>query len=156
MSTATETADALHGAANHLYWNSDETVDQLAQRLGMSRHALYASVQPIAADATCEACEGVLEFTNRSSRNAGRATCIACGAEAFVEFPRPEETTEETGESPEPMSDATTGDAITGDVPTVENGRLRRIPERAAKIGGAAALGAAIGVAAVAVTRRKR
>lgn len=152
--TVTEMADALHERANHLYWNSPDTVDQIAAELGMSRNALYASVQPEPAGVECPRCGEDLVHPNRSSRSAGRAVCLACDRTVAV------------GDLPEPRLRA---------VPEAGSGHLgralgyggngRRVgglrdglaavePERAAMIGGAAVLGAVAGVAVASLFRQ--
>ncbi|HEV2131871.1 MAG TPA: hypothetical protein VGR27_12240 [Longimicrobiaceae bacterium] len=156
MNAASDTAESLHDQANDLYWNSSETVDQLAARLGMSRNALYASVKPIPAGGTCPHCGEPLVFTNRSSRAAGKATCPGCEAEVQLEA-----GTESPAPTPAvPMIIETPVHEVP---PPATGGRLDQLkeslagvePERAAIIGGAAALGAAVGAAAIKVIRRK-
>lgn len=156
MDAASDTAASLHEQANDLYWNSSETVDQLAARLGMSRNALYASVKPIPAGGTCPHCNEPLVFINRSSRAAGKATCPGCEAEVQLEA---------GAETPAPAPKAQTIVATpVHEIPPPDaGGRLDQIkeslagvePERAAIIGGAAALGVAVGAAAIKVIRRK-
>ena len=156
MDAASDTAESLHDQANDLYWNSSETVDQLAARLGMSRNALYASVKPIPAGGTCPHCGEALVFTNRSSRAAGKATCPGCEAEV-----QPEAGAEASAyeAAAPPVVESTVHEVP----PPASGGRLEQLkeslagvePERAAIIGGAAALGAAVGAAAIKVIRRK-
>lgn len=73
--------DEIAREANRLYWQTDIPVTQLAARLGVSRGTLYNHTQPLAADASCEACGGRLVFRNRSSRDTGTAQCEQCDAE---------------------------------------------------------------------------
>ncbi|CAN5892713.1 hypothetical protein BH23GEM7_BH23GEM7_14710 [soil metagenome] len=161
MDAASDTAASLHDQANDLYWNSSETVDQLAARLGMSRNALYASVKPIPAGGTCPHCNEALVFTNRSSRSAGKATCPGCEAEVQLESEAP--AGEATGAAPEAAAPPLGGIDLHEVPPPESGGRLDQLkeslagvePERAAMIGGAAALGVAVGAAAIKVIRRK-
>jgi len=76
VDTATE---ALRERANRLYWTSSDTVDGVAEKLGMSRHALYAAVRPAPAGQRCAVCGKRLVYTNRSNRAASLATCSGCG-----------------------------------------------------------------------------
>lgn len=71
--------------ANHLYWSSDRTVDEIMGDLGIGKRALYGSIRPIAAGASCSICGGAMVFPNRSSRDAGRASCESCGNEAHAD-----------------------------------------------------------------------
>lgn len=153
MNSATETLDTLRQQANDLYWTSEETVDQLASRLGMSRRSVYSAVQPLPAGATCARCSGMLVFANRTSRSANLANCPTCMVEVEVQ---PGETGAWSQTPAEMLAKAMDGDLSATEVPGPQN-RWEAIkedlaavePERAAKIGGAAALGVALGAAAV-------
>lgn len=68
--------------ANRLYWETDDSVASIANRLDVSRRALYEAVQPISCGATCDSCGGDLAFENRSARKHGVAVCPVCGADA--------------------------------------------------------------------------
>jgi hypothetical protein len=146
MTDVMETADALHASANRLYWHSRDSVETLAARLGMSPHALYASVQPAPAEAACAACGEGLVFANRARRANGQADCPGCGAAQQVEASGRDEL------PPAPLSARPRG-------PRAE--ALRRwwrdvhaVPrERFAMIGGAAALGLAAALVAGEVIR---
>ena len=85
MADVIESADAIHASANRLYWHSRDPVDRLAERLGMTRPALYAAVRPAPAGADCAACGTGLVFANRSRRAHGRAHCPACGCQRQVD-----------------------------------------------------------------------
>lgn len=149
MNDVIETADALHASANRLYWHSRDPVDALAARLGMSRHAFYQSIRPEPAGRACAACGGVLEFSNRTARQTSRARCAACGADERV--------------SPTPVQSVVIEDVLPAPPPPPsarvtfrgwDLARWRRelaaVPrERAAMVGGAAALGVAAGVLAL-------
>ncbi len=150
-----DTVDSIHNQANELYWHSGETVDQLAARLGMSRNALYASVRPIPAGGECPTCHEPLVFTNRSARAAGRATCPSCETEVILEtaeqgrVPTAEEVVAKMPVHPVPPPDAA------GRLEQLKESLAAVEPERAALIGGAAALGVAVGAAAVKAVRRR-
>jgi hypothetical protein len=68
--------------ANRLYWDTEESVADIARRLDMSRRALYDAIEPLPSGAACEACGAPLSFENRSARVAGEATCPVCTAHA--------------------------------------------------------------------------
>lgn len=137
--TASDTAEAAPGRANRLYWESDDRVDEIAERVGMSRSALYNAVQPLPAGAECADCGGAAEFSNRTRRDAGEAACTKCGATVRVA----------AGAAQPEAKAAAAADAG----PEREPGWKEALPEvspgRAALIGGAAVLGAALGTAAV-------
>lgn len=147
MTDVIETTDALHASANRLYWQSHDSVEELAVRLGMSPNALHASIRPHPADAACSICGGALAFRNRADRRSGSATCENCGAAERL---------------------STSAESEAPPLPLVKErrwpGELRRVrrelamvrPERAAMIGGAAALGMAVGVLALDFLRASR
>lgn len=81
-----DSAASQSGAeANRLYWETDISVAEIAQRLDISRRALYDAIEPIPASGSCSTCGGELEFTNRSTRSHGLATCRQCGMQASTE-----------------------------------------------------------------------
>lgn len=146
-------ADALRDTANELYWNSADTVDQIARELGISRNAMYSSVRPIPAGASCVHCDEPLLFTNRTSRSARAAFCPVCEIQVTL------------GEDMPSAGAASVSDGAVrvAPVPPPGDGTLMQLkeelaqvpPERAAMIGGAAALGAAVGAAAVRLIRKR-
>ena len=79
--------------ANRLYWDSDESVAEIAQRLELSRRALYDSIQPLPAGRDCDRCGGQLTYENRSARNSDHATCQACEREFDTPSTEPQITT---------------------------------------------------------------
>ncbi|MGQ0814792.1 MAG: hypothetical protein ACT4O1_10045 [Gemmatimonadota bacterium] len=74
-----KTANATE--ANRLYWQSDESVAEISNRLGISRRALYDTIEPLASGADCPGCGAELYYGNRSAKAAGVARCLVCGKE---------------------------------------------------------------------------
>jgi hypothetical protein len=143
--------DSVPERANRLYWESETRVDDVAGQLGISRNALYAAVRPIRAGVMCAGCGGAMEFANRSRRAAGEASCAECGATARVD-PGAAPGPAPVAELPAPEKEEGAADRLRrfrGDLAAVP-------PERAALIGGAAALGVAVGAVAVRAARRRR
>ena len=68
--------------ANRLYWETDESVAGIAERLELSRRALYDAVQPLPAGRDCPDCGRMMGYETRSGRNADNAVCLYCDAEA--------------------------------------------------------------------------
>lgn len=81
-----ETRDEL----NRLYWQSDESVSDIADRLDISRRALYDGVEPAPAGVPCPECDGELGFRNRTTAESGEAECAECGHEVTLQTVRPE------------------------------------------------------------------
>jgi len=65
--------------ANRLYWETDLAISEIADRLDLSRRALYDAIRPELADADCPDCGAPLVFPNRSARATGAAVCNSCG-----------------------------------------------------------------------------
>lgn len=72
--------------ANSLYWESDISVNEIAEQLDLSKGALYGVVEPLDAGAPCPECGGALEFPNRTARGKGLVTCPVCGMEEELEL----------------------------------------------------------------------
>ena len=76
--------DPTRAEINRLYWGSDASVADIADRLGVSRRALYDGIEPRPAGAPCGECGSPLEFRNRTAAERGEGTCPACGGEERV------------------------------------------------------------------------
>jgi hypothetical protein len=78
---------------NRLYWESDASVGEIADRLEISRRALYDGIEPRPAGAPCPDCGGELGFRNRTAAQNREATCADCGREVALEpgIPDPED-----------------------------------------------------------------
>lgn len=127
---------------NRLYWDTDESVSEISNRLGVSRRALYDMVEPSSAGVACVDCGGELVYQNRSAKAAGVARCLMCGAERTTDE---EMSHEDVGTIPPynagwPASPSATDETR----------------ERAATIAGFAIAGAVIGAIATILVRRKR
>ncbi len=131
--------DASHAPeANRLYWNSETSVGEIANQLGISRRSLYELLEPQPTGVPCGECGTETVFANRSSHTAGLARCPACGAETAVPAARRQAEPEvERAIEPAPVT----------------NGK-RAFP-RHLTIGSAALVGVVIGaIAALLATRR--
>lgn len=79
--TPHDSTEASDARANELYWDSDASVNDLAERLDLSKGALYGLIQPLGADVACPECGAEMEYANRTARDKGFVTCGACGME---------------------------------------------------------------------------
>lgn len=70
---------------NRLYWGSDASVGDIAERLGVSRRALYDSIEPQPANRPCPDCGGTLGFRNRTAAESREASCPDCGHQGRLE-----------------------------------------------------------------------
>jgi ribosomal protein L37AE/L43A len=92
---------ASHAAeANQLYWNSQASVGDIANQLGISRRALYELIEPQPTGVPCSECGTETAFANRSSHSAGLARCPSCGAETAMPAARVEHTVEQVQPQP--------------------------------------------------------
>lgn len=69
---------------NRLYWGSDASVGEIADRLGVSRRALYDGIEPQPAHAACPDCGGAMGFRNRTAAANREASCPDCAREARI------------------------------------------------------------------------
>jgi ribosomal protein S27AE len=155
--------EVVRASANRLYWNSADTVDEIAERLGIGRSAIYSAIRPIPADADCPHCGAGLVFANRSARAAGRARCPECGRTHLVgESSHPfDRAALASAEAPPPAERPRRAPPPPRVPPAGLPGRgeLRSAfasvePHRVLLVGGAALLGVALGRAAVKALRR--
>ena len=63
---------------NRLYWDSDDSVGDIADRFDLSRRALYDVIEPQPTGYACPECGDELVFRNRTARDTGEAECLAC------------------------------------------------------------------------------
>lgn len=128
--------------ANELYWDSDESVNQIAEDLELSKGALYSVIQPLPTGLACPDCGEELLYPNRTARERGMVGCPACGFEGEEE---------EASDGPGVAASSSVGDALeTGMAAWDEMDGVRK-----RTIIGGALLGAAAGLALVFWTRGK-
>lgn len=73
--------DALSEEANRLYWESEESVNQIGEKLGLSKGMLYGFLTPFPAGLPCPGCGEEMVFLNRTARDKGFLACPECGME---------------------------------------------------------------------------
>lgn len=134
---------AIAPEANRLYWDSDDSVAEISNRLGVSRRALYDAIEPLAAGAECPDCHAELYFGNRSAKAAGLGRCLVCGKESEVDA---DISHEDVGTIP----------PYGAGWPAVRQPESDRMRERALTIAGFAIAGALAGALVTALIRRER
>ncbi len=76
------TDPSLATRAHELYWNSDQSVNSIADDLGLSKGRLYEFVHPLPAGVLCAECGTELVYDTRTARERDLPTCRFCrGAE---------------------------------------------------------------------------
>ncbi len=78
--------DPREARANALYWDSDASVNDIAEELDLSKGTLYGMIRPRTAGLDCPECGGEMEYPNRTAREKGFVTCAACGYEEEEEL----------------------------------------------------------------------
>lgn len=148
MPTGDTDSEDLAAEANRLYWESDRSVNQIADDLQMSKGSLYELVEPRPAGIRCPECGEEMAYPNRTARDRGFLSCPSCGFE--------EEEKELPGGGWHGTSDRTGGGAV---VVTPEAVReARDAPRREALtriVAGTALLGVAAGIAIATFLRRR-
>ena len=71
---------ALVSQANEMYWESTASVNQIAERLDLSKGTLYGMIRPLPAEVSCPGCGAEMAYPNR--------TCPDCGFEEEEEVVR--------------------------------------------------------------------
>lgn len=71
----------LAARANALYWESEAGVNEIAERLDLSKGALYGLIEPLDAGIDCPECSSPMEYPNRTALDKAMVTCGACGLE---------------------------------------------------------------------------
>jgi len=72
---------------NHLYWETESSVAEIADELSISRRALYQLLEPLPTGVDCAKCGAELRFANRSAKATNAARCIVCGSESVIDEP---------------------------------------------------------------------
>ncbi len=68
----------LADRANELYWRSEQSVNQIAEAMDLSKSGLYALIRPLPAERTCPECGEGLVYPNRTTEHKAIASCLEC------------------------------------------------------------------------------
>lgn len=128
---------------NRLYWETDDSVAEISNQLGVSRRALYDHVEPLPVGVQCASCGAEMYYSNRSARAAGMARCLMCGNEREID---PGVSADEAGAIP-PYGAGWPAAAKPSD---------HQLRDRAVTIAGFAIAGVAVGAIATLLVRRRR
>jgi hypothetical protein len=81
MSSQNPDQDALFEEANRLYWDSDQSVNQIGEQLDLSKGVLYGLIAALPSGLPCPECGEEMVFPNRTARDKGFLACPECGME---------------------------------------------------------------------------
>lgn len=158
MSSEQPGQEALNQEANRLYWESDESVNQIGEELGLSKGVLYGLITPLPAGLPCPGCGEEMVFPNRTAREKGFLVCPECGTEeeksvvqAFWEGASEIESGEE---GPTASLAQRAGRAVQQAVDTGV-GRVKGLTPRGRILAGTALLGVATGIILAGFLRRR-
>ncbi len=131
-----DNAQEVSRAANEAYWESEASVNQIAERLGLSKGTLYGLIRPLPAEIGCPQCGTEMVYPNRTALERGFLACPSC------EFEEEETIVREQGGMPvAPAPDDLTPSPAEGGAPAPAPGSY---PGRT--VAGAALLGMAAGL----------
>ena len=71
--------------ANRRYWDSDVSVNQIAEDMGLSKSSFYGLIEQLETGLACPDCRAELVFPNRTARDRGMVSCPACAFEAHAD-----------------------------------------------------------------------
>lgn len=71
--------------ANRRYWESEESVNGIAEAMGISKGRLYELLLPFDAELACPSCGGSLGYPHRTAQIRGDVECDHCGFEGSRE-----------------------------------------------------------------------
>lgn len=150
MSSDRPDQDALYEEANRLYWESDQSVNQIGDALDLSKGVLYGLIAALPAGLPCPQCAEEMVFPNRTAREKGFLACPECGKEEEDGAVRA--FWEERGEDPDTLIPQDTraltrraGDAVQRAVTTGKE-RVSQLSLRNRVLAGTALLGVAAGL----------
>jgi hypothetical protein len=139
-----ESNTAAAKEANRLYWQTERSVAEIADKLTVSRRALYELITPQSSGMTCKSCGGDVVFTNRSAKAGNAGRCAKCGAEYDT-------TVDDDDDAEETLTPYAAGWPR-----VVQRHNTDDVRGRAMRLGGAAVAGAALGAIAALLVMRRR
>lgn len=74
---------------NHLYWETDRSVSDIADHLEISKRALYDGIEPRPAGVSCPECDAPLGYRNRTALENREAECPECAFTLDLEEDEP-------------------------------------------------------------------
>lgn len=136
MSATTNHVPLPPARANELYWSTDDPVQAIAARVGMSRSAVYTAIEPLSTGVPSPNSDEMLVFTNRTNRDNRLGTCMVTGTEVDLD----------SLPSASAAADGVRRWSGPGVIDRVQEGAGGLDPEKVALAAGCVALGLALGV----------
>ena len=174
---ASEVTPEVVKRANELYWDTERSVNQIADELDLSKGALYAALEPKASGLGCPLCGDEVGWPKRTAKERDQLDCATCDWDGSsdettsytaVSAPPPTPPTakrrlrrrDRASEAPTDYAPASAVDPMDTDTPMASDVPAPAhpppyIPPRTTTIAGGALLGAAVGLALVMWARRR-
>jgi hypothetical protein len=70
---------------NQLYWDSGRSVNQIADKLDLSKGALYGVIRPQPSGLGCPLCGAEVGYSNRTAKERGSLECPTCAWDGNVD-----------------------------------------------------------------------
>lgn len=164
---ASDVTPEVAARANDLYWTSDESVNQIADGLDLSKGALYGAIEPLASGLGCPLCGDEVGYANRTARDRKQLDCSTCDwdgspDETVAIAPTGEEAAEtrRRERTPPIRPPSESAPVATTDATRPDDGQVA-VPPRPlivppiGTIAKGALIGGAVGLALVLLTRRR-
>ncbi len=132
--------------ANRLYWNSEQSVNSIAEVMGLSKSSLYGLIDPLSSESKCPDCSAEMVYRNRTALDKEALSCPSCGLQ----------TGNSSGTKPKPAK----GDASADSPVDATEERSAGSPSSTGRpsnrvLAGAALLGVAAGIVVAAAIRKR-
>jgi hypothetical protein len=75
---ASDITPEVAARANELYWSSGESVNQIAEKLDLSKGALYGLIEPLQSGLGCPLCGDEVGYPNRTAKEREELNCSTC------------------------------------------------------------------------------
>ena len=126
--------------ANEMYWESSASVNQIAERLELSKGSLYSMIRPLPAEVPCPVCSAEMAYPNRTALEKGFIVCPGCGFEEEEEVVRGVSGPADSPETTSEPSDVVEGGGSSGLIDRLPGGFPTRVVAGATLLGVAAGL----------------
>jgi ribosomal protein S27AE len=152
---ASEVTPAVILRANSLDWESERSVNAIADDLDLSKGALYGLIEPAPGDRDCPECGADTVYANRTAQQRDRPTCSECEWTAKLSTTESYDPSEAVTSPPgrSKAADSSARDRSREAQPLIRRPSTVASPRNS--IMGGALLGAAVGLALVLWARRR-
>ena len=159
MSSGLPDQDSLSTEANRLYWESDQSVNQIGEELDLSKGVLYGLITPLPAGLPCPQCGQEMVFPNRTAREKGFLACPDCGMEEEEAAVRAhwegEEGSGEDLDAEKPLAFSQRASKAVENAVHTGRERVSDLSPRGRIIAGTALLGVAAGLVLAGILRKR-